>query len=150
MIKNKPLRIIITIILCFAIAFAAPMALTIAANYFLILIKAKVWSDNIPWIMGRMISVVELYKDEFGYYPATLRDIERKPYSSEHIAIGHILLKFTFCGRLFRIEYKLSDNGESYYFFSRGFDNKPYTEDDLQPDMAGIDDLSDFFPGYVD
>jgi hypothetical protein len=82
--------------------------------------------------LSKMLSALELFKLNYSEYPENLNDLRKidntimytDPLQQVHPKVDQNYF------------YKRVDSG--YYLFSRGFDAKPFTSDDLLPDLSGM------------
>lgn len=82
--------------------------------------------------LGKIMRALEFYKVNYSYYPKMLEEVK---------VIDNTInffdpLQQVNPGEDQTYYYKQVDS--SYYLFSRGFDAKPFTSDDLLPDISGL------------
>ena len=82
--------------------------------------------------LKKIVNSLELYKLSYSHYPDSLvllRDIENSIVFQDPMQEVHPKGNQSYY-------YRRADSG--YYLFSRGFDAKPFTDDDLLPDISGL------------
>lgn len=76
---------------------------------------------------------IELYKLSYGKYPDNLNELKNNyPQLIIHDPIQDVNAKLSDHNFYYKVI------GSKYYFFSKGFDGKPFTKDDILPSMIGI------------
>ena len=111
--------------------------------------------DEMPHIIAKenlpiAIDYIEKYNEEFGEYPDVLADLQRLSTDAFGSTIDPMgakdLISMAFQGEEINEEnalelmpqyyYERLDKG--YYLFSKGLDQKAFTDDDILPDMARV------------
>lgn len=91
-----------------------------------------VWGKFSVTLLTRLVHTIEYYKIENGEYPVRLTKMKEELSNDSMIMIYDPLFFFVKRQRVFY--YRIIDK-DHYYLFSVGVDNKPFTEDDIYPNI---------------
>ena len=99
-----------------------------------------------PWLgskftvrdLHRCVTAIEFYKQVHGQYPKELKDLNegKTGLENDKTLIHDNDRGIGFFGRVPPYYYELLQDGTGYYLFSVGPDQKPFTSDDIYPNLT--------------
>lgn len=93
-------------------------------------LRAEITQDNLT----ELVTALEYYKIQNGEYPETLHDL--RAVSSTPLNIFDMSASVVGKQPFVFFKYRLVEDGAAYYLYSVGVDLKPYTEDDIFPEIT--------------
>ena len=95
-------------------------------------------------MLDRSIEMVERYKSAWGQYPKTLGNTRTFLKEGETFPDLDFMGPLKFGERIRHLHYEPIGNGEAYYLFGVGLDDKPFSEDDVYPTNGAIEKSNGF------
>jgi tetratricopeptide (TPR) repeat protein len=101
--------------------------------------------DMAKTMLTSLVQTVEFYKLQHENYPATLKDLEKSLDKNQLVSV-YDPTQMRIGEKPSYFYYQLSADGSTYYLFGVGADGKPFTADDILPDVSISQNVGLRFP----
>lgn len=94
-------------------------------------IRAEMAKSQLP----DLVKAIEFYKLQNGKYPTNLDELANSQKQGQYVSILDPTTMVGISPKMRNFHYKVLTDGRGYYLLSVGTDGKPYTPDDLLPNI---------------